>query len=192
MPGGRRFPGPRRDRRRSGPGEPATQQVPRKSTSPCGMKNASKLIRMDRAGIEPAASRMPSVRSTTDLSAPSHIVRRDFKGFCCIFGGILSSFAGRGNPYEDITSGPDLGREVRGKGEFREGGIPRAAPGKQWDAGSPEDIMSFHSNSINTFLFIKSCLGGLNIKQANTCRCGGAFPPDPLPGPGPFPDTISP
>jgi hypothetical protein len=30
----------------------------------------------------------------------------------------------------------------------------RDAPGKEWDAWSPEDIMSFHSNYINSFSFL--------------------------------------
>jgi hypothetical protein len=44
------------------------------------------------------------------------------------------------------------------------GDFLRDAPGKEWDARSPEDIMRFITHNINTFLFLNILHGDLNIK----------------------------
>jgi hypothetical protein len=54
-------------------------------------------------------------------------------------------------------SGEDVAGSFRENEECSGGGIiPRDAPGKERDARSPGDIVSFHSDSINTFLFINA------------------------------------
>jgi hypothetical protein len=61
-------------------------------------------------------------------------------------------------------------RAEESRGELRraEESLLRDAPGKEWDARSPEDKESFNSNSINNFSFWDYAMGYLNSKQTFT------------------------
>jgi hypothetical protein len=63
--------------------------------------------------------------------------------------GALVSAGGTHDPLPALTKGEE---STSGEKSLRKSFL-RDAPGKEWDARRPEDKESFHSNSINTFLF---------------------------------------
>jgi hypothetical protein len=75
---------------------------------------------------------------------------------------------GQGRPDKYRTSSNLQGGGTGGirKREGSRGGVfLRNAPGKEWDARSPEDTISSCNDSINTFLFENIPLDDLNIKR---------------------------